>query len=77
MKLQLLLKLGQANENSVDNVKKKKIKKKQAIKQNNLKSNDNSSQILFSRVQKMKQHEIEEIDDDVILNSDFMKRRDD
>jgi len=66
--------------------KEKKIKKrKDEIKQNEyIPKADMENQILFSRVDKMKnmtqQHEdnfkLEEIDDDMILNSDFMTRKD-
>lgn len=62
--------------------KKKKIKKKD-IKLQEKKEEENSNQILFSRVEKMKKFEANknkkeslEIDDDMILSSDFMTKKD-
>ena len=62
--------------------KEKDAKKKQPeIKNNTLKSDEN--QILFNRVDEMRNksnkkqttHTIEEIDDDMILSSDFMTKK--
>lgn len=74
-------KLGQSEESNSN--KKSKLKKRVRKKDKNqinddLKNESDNSQILFSRVEKMKKvnkNDDEDLSDDIILNSDFMKRK--
>lgn len=72
---------AQSNDQEIAKTKKEnKIKKKNDIKKLNSGHIDESeNQILFGRVEKMKntvQHVDDDFDDDIILSSDFMTRKD-